>query len=157
LKADYYNGLNFDEYVGTQYVSKLDFYFDHKAPIEDLVPDNCSIIYTGLIKSPLSGEITFSARVDDGIMVYIDETKIISNWQLNDVGISEGKIFMEADKYYKITIKYFNAMNEAELRLLWTLPEDDSKNWFQKFWDGDGEAVTIPAENFLVPEENGRA
>jgi len=153
LKADYYNGINFEEHVGTQFISELDFYWDKKAPIEGLEPDNCSVLYTGQLKTPKTGTVTFSARVDDGIMVWINDELIISNWQLNDVGISEGKIYLEANKNYDLKIKYFNAMNEAELKLLWTLPLEENRSWFSKFWYGDGDSVTIPSKFLMPPVE----
>jgi len=152
LKADYYNGTNFEEYVGSNYVSNLDFYWDFKVPIKGLVPDNCSVRYTGQLRTPRTGDIIFSARVDDGIRVWIDDQLIMSNWKLNDVGFSEGKIHMIADKNYTIKIEYFNAMREAELRLLWELPVDPNGSWLSKWWYG-GKAVVISSGYFSQPIE----
>ena len=150
LKAEYYNGTNFEEYVGANTVSNIDFYWDHESPMKGLNQHECSVIYTGQIKTPVSGEITFSARVDDGIRVYIDDRLIISNWQLNDVGISEGKIYLDAGKNYNITVKYFNAIYEAELKLFWKLPEDPNRTWYNKLWYGD-DPVIISPEHFSAP------
>lgn len=148
LKAEYYNGINFERYVGTQFVSKIDFYWNEKPPIEGLEPHDCSVLYTGELKTPRTGTVSFYARVDDGILVWIDDTLIISNWQLNDVGFSEGKIHLEANKNYTIKIKYFNAMNEAELRLLWKLPEDPNRGWLSRWWHGN-DPVTISSKYFV--------
>lgn len=153
LKAEYYNGTNFEEYVGTNYVSNIDFYWDKRAPINGLDPNHCSVIYTGQIATPKSGDITFSARVDDGIKVWIDDKLIISNWQLNDVGFSEGKIYMEKNEKYNIKVEYFNAVHEAEITLLWKLPEDEDKSWFS-WWDKNDHDV-VSADYFFPPiEEN---
>lgn len=150
LKADYYNGINFERYVGTQYVSKIDFYWNETPPLNGVEPDNCSVLYTGRLKAPKTGIVSFHARVDDGIRVWINDTLVISNWQLNDVGISNGKIHLEADTNYDIKIKYFNAMNEAELQLYWKLPEDPDESWFRKLWQGD-DPVIISSEHFIAP------
>lgn len=152
IKAEYYNGINFERYVGTNKVSEIDFYWHGKPPIKGLEPANCSIVYTGQIKTPVSGNITFYARVDDGIQVWVNDKLIISNWQLNDVGLSQGEIYLKASTAYKLTIKYFNAMNEAELQLLWKLPEDPNKSWFRKLLDEEN-AELIPAKYFLPPVE----
>jgi len=152
IKADYYNGINFERYVGTDYVSKIDFYWERIPPLQGVEPDNCSVLYTGQIKTPRSGTISFHAEVDDGIMVWVDDKLIISNWQLNDMGVSQGKIDLLADTNYNIRVKYFNAMNEAELKLFWKLPEDPKASWFKKLWEGDGHVI-IPAKFFLVPVE----
>ena len=150
LQADYYNGIDFQEYVGTSTVSKIDFYWNEIAPIKGLDPNNCSVLYSGQLKSPRSGVVTFSARVDDGLLVWIGDELIISNWQLNDVGLSEGKIYLEANKNYDIKIKYFNAMREAELELLWKLPDDPKRSWFSKLWYGD-RPVIISSKYFNPP------
>jgi len=153
LKAEYYNGINFENYVGTEEVSKIDFYWDRYAPLKDVHPNYCSVRYTGQINSPRTGNVTFSARVDDGIKVWIDDKLIISNWKLNDVGYANGTIKMEVDKKYNIKIEYFNAMNEAELRLLWQLPPAEDRGWLSKFWEADEKPTIISSEHFSLPLE----
>jgi len=118
LKADYYNGINFEEYVGSHYVSHVDFYWEHEAIIEGLDPNYCSVLYTGQLIVPRTGKYVFSAHVDDGILVKINDILVISNWQLNDVGFSEGEIQLTEGNFYKIEIKYFNALREAEIKLV---------------------------------------
>lgn len=152
LKAEYYNGTNFQEYVGTNYVDNLDFYWDWDAPIKGLNPNKCSVIYTGQLRTPESGEFSFSARVDDGIKVWIDDQLVISNWRLNDYGYSVGKIHLNADIYYDIRVEYFNALNEAEIRLLWQLPDDPDENWLSNWWYR-AEPTVIPTKYFSAPVE----
>lgn len=148
LKAEYFNGTNFQEYVGTNYVSNLDFYWNQNPPIEGLNPNKCSVRYTGQLRTPKTGSYLFSARVDDGIRVWIDDKLIITNWQLNDVGFAEGKIELEADTDYYIKIEYFNALREAELRLLWEIPEEDSSfSWLTSWWDS--KPAVIKTDYFL--------
>ena len=152
LKADYFDGRNFDRYVATNYVDQIDFYWNWQAPVEGINPHVCSVRYTGRLKSPRTGWYTFSARVDDGIRVWIGEELIINNWQLNDVGYSDGKVKMKADQFYDIKIEYFNALNEAELRLLWKLPQDEDSNWLENWWYGDDPTI-VPAQYFAPPNE----
>lgn len=152
LKADYFNGTQLNQFVATNFVDNLDFYWNESPPIEGINPHECSIRYTGRLKSPKTGVYTFSARVDDGIRVWVGGVQVINNWQLNDVGYSEGKVEMEADKFYNIKVEYFNALNEAELRLLWKLPKDEESSWFGQWWDGD-EPVVVSAQYFTPPLE----
>ena len=152
LKADYFNGIEFNEYVATNYVDNLDFYWNRTPPVKGVNPNDCSVRYTGRLKSPQTGKFTFSARVDDGIRVWVGNQQIINNWQLNDVGYSDGMIHLEADQWYDIKIEYFNALLEAELRLLWKLPEEEKRSWLDQWWNGD-DAVVIPAQYFSPPVE----
>jgi len=150
LKADYYDGIEFDRYVATNYVEHIDFYWNQTPPVKGINPHVCSVRYTGRLKSPQTGVFTFSARVDDGIRVWVGGKLIINNWQLNDVGYSSGTIEMIADTLYDIKIEYFNALLEAELRLLWKLPIDEERTWLDSWWYGD-EPVVVPAQYFTPP------
>ena len=152
LKADYYDGTNFERYVATEFVNNIDFYWNEKAPVRGINPHERSVRYTGKLKSPKAGTYTFTARVDDGIRVWVGGVLVINNWQLNDVGFSEGKVNMKADYVYDIKIEYFNALNEAELRLLWKIPETEERGWLDKWWNGDG-PVVVPAQYFSPPKE----
>lgn len=152
LKADYFDGTQFDRYVATNYVDHIDFYWNQIPPVKGINPHECSIRYTGRLTSPRTGLYTFSARVDDGIRVWVGETLVINNWQLNDVGYSDGTIEMKADQFYDIKIEYFNALNEAELRLLWKLPNKEESSWLDKWWYGE-EPVVVPAQYFAPPLE----
>ncbi len=152
LKAEYFDGTEFNRYVATNTVDHIDFYWNQTPPVKGINPHKCSIRYTGRLKSTQTGTYSFSARVDDGIRVWVGEELIINNWQLNDVGYSEGKVDMKADQYYNIKIEYFNALNEAELRLLWKIPNDEERSWFDQWFYGD-EPVVIPPQNFSLPLE----
>lgn len=92
LKADYYNGTNFNQFVGTKYDTEINHYWDNYGPFKELDPHECSVRWTGQIMSPETGAITFSARVDDGVRLWVGGVKVIDNWQLNDVGFSKGKV-----------------------------------------------------------------
>ena len=152
LKADYFDGTEFNRYVATNYVDNIDFYWNQTPPVPGINPHVCSIRYTGNLKSPTTGAYTFLARVDDGIRVWVNEVLIIDNWQLNDVGYSEGTVYMKADTVYSLKIEYFNALVEAELRLLWKLPKEEETNWFFQWWNEE-EPVIIPAKYFSPPLE----
>ena len=157
LKADYYDGTKFNRYVTTDYVDKIDFYWNNTPPVEGINPHKCSVRYTGRLKAPKTGAYTFSARVDDGVRVWVGDVQVINNWRLNDVGYSKGTVKMETDTFYDLKIEYFNALIEAELRLFWKLPKKEKvveSSWFDRWWNGEeNKAVIIPAEYFAPPLE----
>lgn len=152
LKADYYNGINFYEYLGTQVETNIDYYWRSHTPFDGMNPHECSIRWTGKLTSPESGEITFSARFDDGIRVWVGGVLIIDNWQLNDVGYAKGKFKMVAGEYYDIKIEYFNALLEGEIKLFWIFPRPDNLSWYESFWYEDKEEI-IASSYFLQPQE----
>ena len=91
-----------------------------------LDPHYCSIRWTGILNAPVTGTYTFSAKVDDGIRVWVGGVMVIDNWQLNDDGHFTGKVLMKAGVPYDLKVEYFNGLIEGEVRLLWTLPDAQS-------------------------------
>jgi len=161
LKADYYDGTNFERFVGTKIETNIDYYWLWNAPFEGMNPSKCSVRWTGRLMAPETGEFTFSASYDDGIRVWVNEIQIIDNWQLNNMAHSKGSFNMEKGVYYDLKIEYFNAMAEAEITLFWELPsakkkEEKKKKWYDIFWlDEEEDKETIPSEYFFQPiEEN---
>lgn len=122
LKVEYYNGVDFDEKVATSVDAKIDMGWNDRPPVPGLDPHYCSIRWTGILNAPETGTYTFSARVDDGIRVWVGNVLVIDNWQLNDDARSEGKITMKANTPYNLKVEYFNGMVEGEVRLIWSLP-----------------------------------
>jgi len=126
LKAEYFNGVNFDEKVATRVDSKIDMHWNDNPPVPGLDPHYCSIRWTGILNSPETGTYTFSAEVDDGIRVWVGGVLVIDNWHLNDYAHAEGKISMKANTPYNLKVEYFNGLVEGDIRLIWKLPNASS-------------------------------
>lgn len=130
LKGEYFAGRNFDKQVMTRIDPKIDFNWKMYAPpSKDMNPEEYSIRWTGRIQAPVSGTYTFSSMVDDGIRVWIGNTKIIDGWGMNDNVDFSGKVVLEAGKKYDLKVEYFNGMREGEIHLLWELPTE-KKSFF---------------------------
>ena len=96
----------------------------------------------------------FSAIVDDGIRVWIDGELIINQWDLHDLGVFQGRKVMEAFRQYEIKVEYFNALNEAEVKLMWDIEKAyDDQTWGEYFFGVDYDFKPIPMDNFLIPPE----
>ncbi|MEO1259686.1 MAG: PA14 domain-containing protein [Bacteroidota bacterium] len=149
LLAEYYDGTNFNRKVATRIDDKIDMYWNNRPPVPGIDPHECSIRWTGQLKAPKTGVYTFSARVDDGIRVWVGGKKVIDRWHLNDVGIFSGEVKMEAGKMYDLKIEYFNALVEGEITLLWELPEA-GESWFSDWFSDDKKVVE--AEYFYQPK-----
>jgi outer membrane protein OmpA-like peptidoglycan-associated protein len=123
LKADYFNGVNFDEKVTSRTEYNIDKEWNDVPPVPGIDPHHCSIRWTGQLVAPATGTYAFSARVDDGIRVWVGGVQVIDNWRLNDVGHSVGRVKMKAGTSYDLKVEYFNALVEGEITLLWQLPD----------------------------------
>ena len=140
LKAEYYDGTDFDRLVATRTDDKIDMYWNDTPPVKGIDPHKCSIRWTGRLRPPETGTYTFSARVDDGIRVWVGGKIVIDDWGLNDVGVFKGEVKMEAGKFYDLKVEYFNALIEGEITLLWNIPDRD-ESWFSHWWGDEAEVI----------------
>lgn len=122
LLGEYYNGTNFETKVMSRVDPKIDFNWDRVSPAAGMNSNDYSIRWTGRLLIPKSGKYTFSAKVDDGIRVWVGGTKVIDAWGLHDSENFSGSITLEANKYYDLKVEYFNGIFEGEIQLLWVLP-----------------------------------
>lgn len=149
LLAEYYDGRNFNRLVSTRIESQIDLSWNQIPPVDGINPHDCSIRWRGKIRPAHSGQYTFSARVDDGIRIWVNDQLVINEWDLNDVGAFNGSIYLEKGQYYGLKVEYFNALIEGEITLMWDIPEQDSRwyrNWFKK-----GDYEVIKSEYFYQP------
>ena len=123
LKTEYYNGTDFNEMVATRIEPMIDLSWNDEPPVPGLNPHDCSIRWTGILNAPETGTYTFSAKVDDGIRVWVGGILVIDNWKLNDNGHFTGRVILREGTPYDLKVEYFNALIEGEVRLLWQLPE----------------------------------
>ena len=152
LKAEYYDGTNFDRLASVKFVEKIDQNWNRTPPVPGIDPHRCSIRWTGKLRPHQSGKYEFSARVDDGIRVWIDNKLIIDQWELNDVGIFKGIADLEAYQEYDLKVEYFNALIEGEVRLLWRIPKTE-KTWLERVFGESKKHIVIAPEYFLRPDE----
>jgi outer membrane protein OmpA-like peptidoglycan-associated protein len=122
LTGEYYIGTNFDQKVLTRIDNKINFGWWNESPAEGMPPSYFSVRWTGWIIAPETGKYLFSAKVDDGLRLWVNDIPLINAWHLNNMGDFSNQITLEAGKSYAIRVDYFNDMREGEITLLWQLP-----------------------------------
>lgn len=136
--AEYFKGRACDTFVGGEIVSAIDFEFLRgTAPYSGAGRSDYSIRYTGQILAPESGEYTFTTTADDGAVLQIGETVVVSDAGPHLVESHSGKITLEQGQYYPFTLEYYNGELGGSIRLAWTVP-------------GKADAP-LPAENLFLP------
>jgi LysM repeat protein len=101
----------------TRTYDAVDFDFGNKSPIDAIAADYFSIRFTGNFYFT-GGNYHFSAKVDDGVRVYLDDNLIIDHWQVGavrtfgaDVDVSEGK--------HNVKVEYFENTGGAVVKVIW--------------------------------------
>lgn len=125
LRAEYYNGHNFDAYVLTRTDADVNFDWNYVAPAPEVIPTDFSVRWTGRLLAPKSGSYYFSAKVDDGIRLWVGNKLVIDAWDLHDSENFSGTTTLAGGQYYDLKIEYFNALNEGEIHLKWQLPGEE--------------------------------
>jgi outer membrane protein OmpA-like peptidoglycan-associated protein len=123
LVGEYYNGINFEQKVLTRTDAKIDFYWaGGVSPDKGVNKSYYSIRWTGKILAPETGKYLFSAKVDDGLRLWVNNVPLINAWEWQDNGDFSNSVLLEANKVYDIKVEYFNSIIEGEITLLWQLP-----------------------------------
>jgi beta-glucosidase len=109
LYAQYYNNMDLSGEPALTRVDK-NVYFDWKqnSPAPEVNRDNFSVRWTGYLRVPESREYEVLAVTDDGIRVWIGETKVIDGWK--DQGATEyrSKVKLEGNESYELRIEYYD-------------------------------------------------
>ena len=148
LKAEYYNGTNFERKVLTRVDPQLHFTWVDRSPAPGVDRSYYSVRWTGKLLAPASGRYTFYAKVDDGIRIWVGNATVMDVWQLNDSKKYTGSVVLQAGRSYDLRVEFFNAMYGGVIELFWERP--DAKKTLFTFSDTPGTRIT--AQFFRQPD-----
>jgi outer membrane protein OmpA-like peptidoglycan-associated protein len=130
LKGEYFTGDDLTTKILTRTDAKIDFdWAIGTSPAAGISAERYSIRWTGKLRAPETGIYTFSAKVDDGIRVWVGGVKVIDAWQWNDSKDFSGNVSMQAGSFYDLKVEYFNGTREGEIHLLWNFPNQPKPKW----------------------------
>lgn len=139
LYAEYFTDETLTSLAASRIDGRIDFLWDHHAPDPAVPVDHFSARWTGWIEAPETGPYTFSARVDDGIRLWINDRHLIDTWQRVSDYPTERRgetLHLEAGVRYPIRVEYF---------------EYDAPAAIQLFWTQNGKTREIIPQRFLYP------
>ncbi|MHC4362873.1 MAG: LamG-like jellyroll fold domain-containing protein, partial [Planctomycetota bacterium] len=108
-----YNETDFTNPDGTDLLQKVDHIWTGGYK-------DWSARWRGYIEGPFTGEVTFSAEVDNGLKLEIDKQTVIDGWGRGKARI--GRISMVKGKKYPIVLSYFQDGDPSFLHLRWSWP-----------------------------------
>jgi outer membrane protein OmpA-like peptidoglycan-associated protein len=126
LIGEYFSGENFDKKVMTRNDASINFNWGFDGPGNGIDATHFSIKWAGKIYVPVSGEYFFSAKVDDGIRLWVNGQALINAWGLHDAVDFNNKIYLKGPAHYEIRVEYYNGMRNALINLLWKKPQKKS-------------------------------
>ena len=121
LLGEYFNG---PEPIGQPQFRRIDPVIDYEwgqdGAYEGGPNDDFAVRWSGLIVARFSGAHTFHVVADDGVRVWVGGSLIVDQWAPGPARESRGTVWLAAGQPTSIRIEYFEAGNEAVMKLLWS-------------------------------------
>jgi beta-glucosidase len=114
LKGEYFTNEGLQ---GTPVLVRTDKHVDFKwqeGSFADNQPtDHFSVRWTGYFTAKKSGDYKFLSSADDGVRLYLDEQRVIDDWQPHSETLDAYSEHLEAGHAYKIRFEYFDSVGTA--------------------------------------------
>jgi beta-glucosidase len=114
LKAEYFNNENLEgtpELVRTD--AHIDFRWGDGSYALNEPVDHFSVRWTGYFVPDKSGDYSFYTNSDDGVRLYLDDERVIDDWQRHSETVNRYGKRLEAGRSYRIRLEYFERVGAA--------------------------------------------
>jgi hypothetical protein len=99
----------------------VDFAWGNSSPdARVLAADGYSVRWTGKVKSPVAGPVTFFTQSDDGIRLWVNGQLLINNWTEHALTENVGAISLSLGQWVDLKLEFYEKAGEAAARLLWS-------------------------------------
>ncbi len=119
LAATYY--ISSWDLTGTTY-NRIDstINFGNNFNVPGYNADNFSARWTGQVKAPITGNITFSTVSDDGVRLWINDNLVIDNWTVHgDTTDTASPITMTGGTKYNVKMEFYERGGGETASLRW--------------------------------------
>ena len=123
LKGDYYNGRAFESLVFTRVDPTVNFIWGQESPGPGVALDGFSVRWTGYVQAPVSGTYRFSTVSNDGVRLWVNNTRIINNWTIHGTTTNtSAAMTLAAGVKYPIRMEFFENGGWGQAQLMWSYP-----------------------------------
>lgn len=129
LQASYFNNINL---TGTPIAVRNETAINNNwgtaAPnVSGVKADNFSVRWNGSFTATKTGTYKFTAKADDGIRLWINNTRIINKWVDQSATSYTASISLKQGVTYTIKMEYYEKGGDALAQLSWTVPGQSSQ------------------------------
>jgi hypothetical protein len=123
VKAQYYNGMNFENLILTRIDPQINFNWgDPGSPDPSVANDQFSARWTGEVEAAFTETYTFYTNSDDGVRLWIDGQQLVNNWTVHAPTENRGTINLVAGTTYSLILEYYESGGGAVAELRWSSP-----------------------------------
>jgi len=117
LKGEYFNN---EELQGEPALmrsdERVDFHWGEGSYADNGPVDHFSARWTGYYVPQTEDDYKFYVSADDGVRLYINDTRVIDDWQRHSETLDIFSKHLQAGKLYKIRLEYFENVGTATVR-----------------------------------------
>jgi peptidoglycan/xylan/chitin deacetylase (PgdA/CDA1 family) len=124
LKGSYFSNKNLTgSPVLVRAETGIDYNWGAGAPaITGLSINQFSIRWEGIVTPPLTGSYTFTATVDDGVRLWVNDILIINKWIDQPAAAYSASMNLVQGQAVSIRMEYYENAGSASAKLEWTIP-----------------------------------
>jgi hypothetical protein len=123
VRADYYKGMNFENFVLTRTDPQINFNWgDPGGPDSTIGNDNFSVRWTGEVEAAFTETYTFYPTTDDGVRLWVDGQLLVDRWVDRSATENKGTIDLIAGNTYSLVMEYYENTGGAVAELRWSSP-----------------------------------
>lgn len=144
-EASYWNNVSLE---GEQVLTRTEDAIDHDwgmgVPGDEVNADQFSARWTTTVDMP-AGRYRFTATVDDGIRLWVDDRLLINNWAVQPPHTLDAEMELDGGEV-PIRVEYFDQSGPALVQVSWAPLTVTSSRWYTEFFDNrslDGEPVLV--------------
>ncbi len=123
LQASYFNNTTLSgTAVAFRFETAIDYNWGKAAPMSGVNIDNYSVRWNGSFTATTTGNYKFTLYVDDGVVLWVNNTRLINQSSNKKVKTYTGSINLTAGVTYPIITEYIAKSGNSQIHLSWTTP-----------------------------------
>ncbi len=110
------------EPVFTRVDPEIAFNWWDGSPDERLNDDDFGIRWTGFLKAPVTGTYKIGGKGFNAFDIYLNGERIVQFHNVHEPTYQYAEVNLEAGRLYPIRVEFFEFVNDASMRLVWSVP-----------------------------------
>jgi beta-glucosidase len=128
LTAAYYANANHKgEPTLIQVDRTVDFIWKDTTPLTRQCADEFSILWTGYLVPPASGEYRLGVDACNGYKLYLDGELVVEYQSIHHPALRSKEVALEGGRFYPLRLEFFSRGPDPQARLLWARPDTDTE------------------------------
>ncbi len=121
FNGEYFNNTDLSGApIATKVDANINFNFQNGTGVEGIGTSNYSVRWTAELRPMEDGEYVFHLGGDDGFRLYIDNKKVIDDWNPGQERYKTYEMRLSAGKTYAVKIEYYQGTGAAIIDFYWT-------------------------------------